>query len=100
MIYGRMSSPEGSVYVGEYQNNTFHGTGTLFLKDGSKFKGDFVNGKRHGAGEYVYRYVCMYVCTYACMLVQNNIDDIFISPPMASSMFHIMLLKIHSHIKA
>ena len=44
--------PDGSSYDGEWENNIFHGKGTLTKKDGDVIVGNFSKGKAHGYGEY------------------------------------------------
>lgn len=49
---GKKVLPDGSQYVGNFQNGLFQGCGVLTLPDGSKYEGEFSNGKFHGVGLY------------------------------------------------
>ena len=50
----RFKSVSGDVYVGEFAENEFHGSGQLTFKDGSFYNGAFERGKRHGEGQLIY----------------------------------------------
>lgn len=51
--HGTMHSPEtGSKYVGQFQNDQFHGEGGQVWPDGSKYSGQWRNGQKHGHGAY------------------------------------------------
>ena len=59
MIYGTMTWPDGTVYVGYFENNEVHGVGTMtwppknpIYKGMVKYEGMFVNGKPEGFGIY------------------------------------------------
>jgi clan AA aspartic protease (TIGR02281 family) len=47
---GTRTFPNGNVYVGEFQNNTFNGQGYLRYADGSTYIGGFLNGQLDGQG--------------------------------------------------
>ncbi|EAR07812.1 hypothetical protein MED297_05189 [Reinekea sp. MED297] len=57
--------PDGSVYVGELQDQRFHGEGRLTWPDGAYYEGAFRDGRMHGLGERVWsdgrRYVGEFV---------------------------------------
>jgi hypothetical protein len=44
----------GTVYVGEFSNGEFHGTGTIFYASGNKYEGNFKFGIPFGKGVIVY----------------------------------------------
>jgi hypothetical protein len=52
MIYGTMTWPNGTVYIGYFENNEIHGLGTIKWPNNSKYEGMFENGKIHGFGSY------------------------------------------------
>jgi hypothetical protein len=39
-------------YSGEFRDNRFHGTGTLFLQNGEKFLGKFSHGMAEGESTF------------------------------------------------
>jgi|GEM_PF-1846430 len=45
---------EYGTYKGHWENNDYHGTGTLTWANGSKYEGDYINGKRTGKGVYTW----------------------------------------------
>ena len=47
---GTMTWPDGTKYVGEWQNDKFHGQGTMTWPDGTKYVGEWENGETHGQG--------------------------------------------------
>lgn len=50
---GTLHSPDtGSKYVGQFQNDQFHGEGDQTWSDGSRYKGQWKNGQKHGQGKY------------------------------------------------
>lgn len=50
---GTLHSPEtGAKYVGQFQNDQFHGQGSQIWPDGSRYKGQWKKGQKHGKGEY------------------------------------------------
>jgi hypothetical protein len=51
MIHGKMTYPDGSVYVGSWIENKRHGKGTCSFKDGGVYVGDFREGHFHGEGK-------------------------------------------------
>lgn len=51
---GTLHSPEtGSKYVGQFQNDQFHGNGDQTWSDGSRYTGQWKNGQKSGVGEYM-----------------------------------------------
>lgn len=52
MVYGTYTWPNGSTYVGEFENNEMHGQGSLKWSSGEKYEGEFENGAMHGQGTY------------------------------------------------
>ena len=46
--------PDGSTYVGDWQNNKMHGSGILISKD-FKYEGEFKYGKATGIGKAIYK---------------------------------------------
>eukprot|EP00747_Dinoflagellata_sp_TGD_P182424 gnl/TRDRNA2_/TRDRNA2_36669_c0_seq1.p1 gnl/TRDRNA2_/TRDRNA2_36669_c0~~gnl/TRDRNA2_/TRDRNA2_36669_c0_seq1.p1 ORF type:complete len:367 (+),score=69.11 gnl/TRDRNA2_/TRDRNA2_36669_c0_seq1:130-1101(+) len=51
---GTLHSPEtGAKYIGQFQNDRFHGEGEQIYSDGSKYKGQWRAGQKTGYGEYV-----------------------------------------------
>ncbi|MDP1836711.1 MAG: hypothetical protein Q8K75_12400 [Chlamydiales bacterium] len=46
-----MSLKENTIYMGEFQNDQYHGNGVSYLSDGARHKGTFVNGLLDGKGE-------------------------------------------------
>ena len=51
---GRGIWPDGSHYVGQFQNGAWHGKGTYVWADGKKYEGEFFKGNSHGQGTYSY----------------------------------------------
>jgi hypothetical protein len=51
--FGRYTWPDGSRYIGEWENGRMHGQGTQTFAGGEKYVGDFKNNKRHGQGRIV-----------------------------------------------
>jgi len=50
---GVLHNPEtGSKYVGQFQEDQFHGDGDQTWSDGSRYRGKWVSGQKHGHGEY------------------------------------------------
>ncbi len=45
--------PDGSKYIGEWQNGQRNGLGILTNFSGGKYEGEFVNGKCHGQGKRI-----------------------------------------------
>ena len=45
---------DGSKYVGDWQDSTFNGQGTLTYANGDRYVGEWRNGKMHGRGSYTY----------------------------------------------
>lgn len=43
------------VYMGDWQNDVFHGKGTYFFSSGDKYEGELYAGMKHGIGNYLYR---------------------------------------------
>ena len=44
----------GAQYVGQYDKNKKHGSGTFYYPDGSVFKGEYADDHRNGKGTYTY----------------------------------------------
>jgi hypothetical protein len=51
---GTLILPDGTEYVGEYENGIPHGHGIQVSPDGEKYKGEFWDGMRHGQGTLTY----------------------------------------------
>ncbi len=52
---GKYHLEDGSVYYGEFKNNTFNGFGTLYYANSDNmYKGNFKNNAREGKGELLY----------------------------------------------
>jgi hypothetical protein len=51
---GKYTTPDGSVYEGEFKNGDKHGQGTYFFASGSKYIGQWINGRRSGEGTYTH----------------------------------------------
>jgi hypothetical protein len=49
--FGKFMLPDGKFYLGEFQNDQFHGHGTLIDVDGTKYEGDWDRGVRDGKGQ-------------------------------------------------
>ena len=47
--------PNGSKYVGEMRNTSFHGHGVLTMENGISYTGDFFKGKKHGQGKETFK---------------------------------------------
>ena len=45
---------DGTKYVGDWQNGTFSGQGTMTYPNGDRYVGHWENGKKHGIGSYSY----------------------------------------------
>ena len=43
-----MSFGEGSLYLGQWKNELYHGEGTYIFNDGATSSGNWNRGKRHG----------------------------------------------------
>ena len=50
--FGTLKKPNGHVYTGEFANNMYHGHGEAREPDGSRYVGQFVNGVVEGNGTY------------------------------------------------
>jgi hypothetical protein len=48
--FGEISFPDGTRYIGEFKDDTFHGRGLGIRPDGTRYSGEYVNGKRNGDG--------------------------------------------------
>ncbi|CAA2955141.1 phosphatidylinositol 4-phosphate 5-kinase 1-like [Olea europaea subsp. europaea] len=44
--------PNGDLYIGNFANNTPHGSGKYLWKDGSMYEGDWLRGKASGKGKF------------------------------------------------
>ena len=51
-------------FVGERENNRYHGQGTLTFRDGDKYVGEFKHGEKHGQGTYTWSDGSKYVGEY------------------------------------
>ena len=54
MVWALSFIPDSTKYTGEWQNDLYHGKGTLEEKKGEGvvlYKGNFVEGKKEGEGE-------------------------------------------------
>jgi hypothetical protein len=51
--FGSYTWPDGSRYVGEWENGSMHGQGTQTFAGGGKYVGEFKNNKRHGQGRII-----------------------------------------------
>jgi len=49
---GKMVSPKGAVFEGNFVNGIASGKGKMIYPDGNKYEGDFVGGKREGQGTF------------------------------------------------
>ncbi|MCD6185824.1 MAG: SUMF1/EgtB/PvdO family nonheme iron enzyme [Deltaproteobacteria bacterium] len=49
---GKYTYPDGSVYVGQWENDKFNGQGTFTYSDGSVYTGQWKNGQRNGQGTF------------------------------------------------
>ena len=45
---------DGTKYVGDWQDATFNGQGTLSYSNGDRYVGEWQDGKKHGKGSYTY----------------------------------------------
>ena len=52
---GSFSFDDGDKYVGEFQDDDFHGLGAYYFPDGDMFYGTFRNGKWNGLGIYTFK---------------------------------------------
>lgn len=50
---GKLTYPDGAVYVGEWANGKPHGSGKFLSRTGDGYEGAYVAGKRHGQGKQV-----------------------------------------------
>ena len=41
-------------FVGERENNRYHGQGTLTFRDGDMYEGKYKDGEKHGQGTYTW----------------------------------------------
>eukprot|EP00035_Acanthoeca_spectabilis_P037193 m.43981 g.43981 ORF g.43981 m.43981 type:complete len:151 (+) comp8486_c0_seq2:85-537(+) len=48
---GRYIWADGSMYIGQWKKNRFHGIGTLAYADGGEYKGNWLNDRKHGHGK-------------------------------------------------
>lgn len=53
MIYGTMTWPNRTVYVGYFENNELNGLGTIKWTNNSKYEGMFTNGIINEIGIYI-----------------------------------------------
>ncbi len=51
---GAFKYPNGSKYIGTFVEGIKNGIGTLIFPDGSRYKGEWENGKPHGKGIFTY----------------------------------------------
>ena len=50
--YGKLIDEEGKYYIGQFENDIFHGKGKCYSKDGKMhYDGDFYKGKIEGFGK-------------------------------------------------
>mmetsp|Transcript_10184 Transcript_10184/g.5262 ORF Transcript_10184/g.5262 Transcript_10184/m.5262 type:complete len:133 (+) Transcript_10184:143-541(+) len=75
---GSMNWPDGSKYVGEWQEGDEHGQGTLTYPKGSKYVGEWKGGKKHGQGTLTFPNGAKYVGEYIDGL--PNRQGTFIQP--------------------
>lgn len=47
---GRLSTPDGAIYTGQFQHGQKHGKGQLKNMDGEVCIGEFVDDQKHGLG--------------------------------------------------
>jgi len=52
--YGSHEMDNGSIYVGEWQNDLQHGQGSTTFPDGSKYVGEYKNGQKNGQGTFTW----------------------------------------------
>lgn len=50
LVKGKMISPDGSFYEGEYKNGMKNGSGVVTYPNGQVYVGTFENDKKHGLG--------------------------------------------------
>jgi hypothetical protein len=62
---------KGLMYVGEFQNDVFHGFGELRTSDMKHYCGQFVNGKMHGEGRYQFNENDYYLGSFENGLIQG-----------------------------
>lgn len=46
---------DGTIYSGQFHNDTMNGKGIIKLPDGGSYEGDFLNGFIDGHGQYYYQ---------------------------------------------
>jgi len=51
---GSFTTPDGTIYVGEFKEGRFHGQGTYTYTDGENYVGDFKEGNMNGTGTYTF----------------------------------------------
>ena len=44
-----------NIYLGEWENDLFHGNGSYFYESGDIYRGELVKGQKHGKGVYYYK---------------------------------------------
>merc|ERR1712176_927998 len=49
---GRILTPDGDEYAGDFKDDKLHGNGTTTFADRSKYEGDFKDGDCHGSGTH------------------------------------------------
>mmetsp|Transcript_26936 Transcript_26936/g.36011 ORF Transcript_26936/g.36011 Transcript_26936/m.36011 type:complete len:81 (+) Transcript_26936:952-1194(+) len=47
---GRIKTPNGNVYVGQFQSDQKHGYGVLTEANGRRYAGNYADGHMHGEG--------------------------------------------------
>ena len=52
--FGIKKWADGSLYIGQWENNQANGKGWLFHLEGDIYAGDFVHDKGHGMGTYLH----------------------------------------------
>lgn len=53
-VYGELTQTNGSRYVGNFQDNMFHGSGRLYLTNGSILEGNFYKDEIEGKGKLTF----------------------------------------------
>ena len=61
---GTVTFPSGNKYVGEFRDGKFNGQGTVIFANGDKYVGEYRDGKRNGQGTYTFASGNKYVGEY------------------------------------
>ena len=52
--FGKFIGLDGTIYIGNWENDKQNGSGREIYSDGSNYMGEFVDGKKSGKGKFTF----------------------------------------------